>query len=48
MGEDVNFETTDDDSPIFEPRKLDEKDFNKKLNQQKLSKHELDELFLIE
>ena len=29
-------------------RKFDEKDFSKKLNQPKLNKHEMDDLFLLE
>ena len=32
----------------FEPKEIDESEFSKKLNQQKLSRHELDEMFLLE
>jgi len=48
MGNEFNMERNEEEAIVFEPRKLDEKDFSKKLNQQKLGKHEMDELFLLE
>lgn len=48
MNDECDFETQDDNTRAFEPKKLDEKDFSKRLNQQKLSKFEMDEMFLTE
>lgn len=48
MDDEFDFETKDDNTSSFEPKKLDEKDFSKRLNQQKLSKFEMDEMFLTE
>ena len=48
MGNEFNIEGKEEDAIVFEPRKLDEKDFSKKLNQSKLGKHEMDELFLLD
>ncbi len=48
MDEDSSSDFETDDIADFEPKKFDEKDFNKRLNQQKLSKHELDEMFLMD
>jgi len=46
--DDCDHDTDDNDNIDFEPKKVDEETFSKRLNQQKLSKHELDELFLME
>ena len=46
--EDDDLEMDKDFNYTLDDRKLDEKDFGKKLNQPKLSKHESDELFLME
>ncbi|GEM_PF-4650830 len=48
MDNEFNIKSNEEEAIAFEPRKLDEKDFSKKLNQSKLGKHEMDELFLLD
>jgi hypothetical protein len=39
---------SDDGISFEEPKKVDEETFSKRLNQPKLNKHEMDDLFLME